>query len=357
MARQLDQGGSERQLAEIAKALDPELFTAHVGAFRPDGLRWRELKAAGIPLVHFPVASFTNVLGAFAIAGYIHKHAIRLVHTFDAPSNFYGVPSARIAGAPVVLSSQRAHRDLVSGFRRWRRVVDFLADGIVVNCEFIRRHLLEDEHVPAGRIHLCYNGIDVGIFHDRRGPRPEPLRDASLVVGVVCALRPEKGLPTLVEAFARVHASHPGLKLAVVGSGACEPELRTLAGNLGIAADCVFHPATTDVAGWLRGIDIFVLPSLTEALSNSLMEAMACGCCAVASRVGGNPELVAHLETGLLFEPRDAAGLAAGLGLLIEQPALRSELAARGTRMVHERFRLEASAGRMEQIYSAFLGA
>ena len=92
--------------------------------------------------------------------------------------------------------------------------------------------------------------------------------------------------------------------------------------------DCVFEPATSRVPGWLHAIDIFVLPSLSEALSNSLMEAMACGCCVAASRVGGNPELVAQGETGMLFEPRDAAGLAEVLRLLISDSALRAKLAA-----------------------------
>ena len=96
----------------------------------------------------------------------------------------------------------------------------------------------------------------------------------------------------------------------MVGSGSCLADLQGRATALGIHPDCVFEPATQRVPDWLNAIDIFVLPSLSEALSNSLMEAMACGCCVAASRVGGNPELVAHGETGMLFEPRDAAGLA-----------------------------------------------
>jgi glycosyltransferase involved in cell wall biosynthesis len=82
---------------------------------------------------------------------------------------------------------------------------------------------------------------------------------------------------------------------------------------------------------------------------------MACGCCVVASRVGGNPELVTHRQTGLLFDPRDSAGLASALDLLMDQPALRSELASRGTRLIREKFRLETSARRMERIYSSLL--
>ena len=89
----------------------------------------------------------------------------------------------------------------------------------------------------------------------------------------------------------------------------CKADLQTQARTLGIGDDCVFVPAKADVAEWLRSIDIFVLPSLSEGLSNSLMEAMACGCCAVASRTGGNIELVTDGRTGWLFEPGNAAEL------------------------------------------------
>ena len=146
------------------------------------------------------------------------------------------------------------------------------------------------------------------------------------------------------------------MKLAIVGSGPCLADLQDRARALGILSDCVFEPATPRVADWLRAMDIFVLPSLSEALSNSLMEAMACGCSVAASRVGGNPELVAHGETGMLFEPRDTAGLAEILRLLVAIAALRSGVgmqrrrvdSAVGSRWLRRR-------GRMGEIYSALL--
>jgi len=364
MARQLDQGGSERQLAEVAQALDRTRFAPHAGVFRPGGLRWRELEAAGIPLVHFPVPSLATVRGAFHIARYIREHGIRLVHTFDSPTNLYAVPAARMAGGTLVLSSQRAHRSLTPPrFRHWLRVTDHLADGVVVNCEFLRRHLIEDERVPRARIHLCYNGIDLDEFRvgqalsPAKGPKPEALRHAALVIGVVCALRPEKDLETLVEAFAQVRAVHAGTALAIVGSGPCLPALQSRATSLGILPDCLFEPATPHVAHWLNAIDIFVLPSLTEALSNSLMEAMACGCAVVASNVGGNPELVTDGQTGLLFPPGDATALAAALHRLIADPSLRATLAANATRLIHDRFGVATSARRMAEIYTSLLAA
>ncbi|HUK16174.1 MAG TPA: glycosyltransferase family 4 protein [Bryobacteraceae bacterium] len=356
MVRELNLGGSERQAAEIAKALDRSRFDPRVGCFRPAGLRADELRAAGVPIVHFPVPSVASLKGALRIAAYVREQNIRLVHTFDTPANLYAVPAARMAGTAVVVSSQRVDRALWPAIQRHAlRVTDRLVDGIVVNCEFLRRHLRDEEKVPPGLIHLCYNGIDAGAFRPLPGARPDALQGAALVVGVVCSLRPEKGLHTLLDAFAAVRELTPGMKLAIVGSGPCLADLQNRARALGILPDCVFEPATSHVADWLNAIDIFTLPSLSEALSNSLMEAMACGCCVAASRVGGNPELVAHGETGMLFEPRDVAGLVSVLRSVVRDPALRGALAANAARLIHGRFSLQAAARRMGEIYAALL--
>jgi len=356
MVRELNLGGSERQMAEIAKALDRSRFDPRVGCFRPAGMRADELRAAGVPIVHFPVPSLASLKGALRIAAYIREQGIRLVHTFDTPANLYGVPAARLAGSAVVVSSQRVDRALWPAvYRQGLRVTDRMVDGIVVNCEFLRRHLRDQERVPAGLIHLCYNGIDTQAFQPGPRVRPDALRAASLVVGVVCGLRPEKGLDTLLDAFAAVQGIVQGMQLAIVGSGPCMAALQDRARALGILSDCVFEPGTPRVADWLHGMDIFVLPSHSEALSNALMEAMACGCCVAASRVGGNPELEAHGETGMLFEPRDTAGLAEVLRLLVRDPERRAELAGNAAHLIHSRFSLASSAERMEEIYDALL--
>jgi glycosyltransferase involved in cell wall biosynthesis len=356
MVRELNLGGSERQMAEIAKALDRSRFEPRVGCFRPAGIRADDLRAAGVPIVQFPVPSIASVKGAVRIASYIREENIRLVHTFDTPANVYAAPAARMAGSAVVLSSQRVDRALWAAWQRHAlRLTDRLVDGIVVNCEFLRDHLRCEEKVPAGMIHLCYNGIDTGIFHPAPSPRPDALRGAGQVIGVVCGLRPEKGLDTLLDAFAAVRTLAPDMKLAIVGSGPCLAELQDRARALDILSDCVFEPATPRVADWLRAMDIFVLPSLSEALSNSLMEAMACGCSVAASRVGGNRELVVHGKTGMLFEPRDTAGLAEILRLLAGNAALRRALACNAAESISSQFSLAVAARRMGEIYSGFL--
>jgi glycosyltransferase involved in cell wall biosynthesis len=350
LARELDLGGSERQMTEIAKTLDRSRFTPHVGCFRPRGMRIAELAAAGVPIVHFPVDSFLSLRAlaeAWKLRRYIRRHGIRLVHAFDYPLTLFAVPVTRWSTRAVVVSSQRSHRSLIPRkYRRWIRMTDRIADAIVVNCEFVRRHLEIDDGVPSGRIRLCYNGVDLEEF------RPSAKSHDEVVIGVVCALRPEKDLGTLIEAFARIKRA--GLKLSIVGSGSMLEQLRSQAESNGLAPDCIFAPATANAAECLRAIDIFVLPSRSEALSNSLLEAMACGCCPVASRVGGNIELIRHGENGMLFDAGDVDQLSGLLNMLVEQRELRQQLAVQA-RSVAERFSIGASARRMEAIYTELI--
>jgi glycosyltransferase involved in cell wall biosynthesis len=365
MARELGQGGSERQLVEIAKALDRSRFAVHVGCFHPEGFRSAELSRHGIPILHLPVYSLQSrgaIRGALQLVRYLRRWRIRLVHAFDTPMNCFGVPVARLFGTPVVLSSQRASRRLSSRQEQFvLRITDHLVDAVIVNCEAMRHHMMDDEGVRPERLRLCYNGLDTECFQPLARQRPPVLAGASLVIGVVCALRPEKGLPTLLQAFSKVVAGPPsalrsGLRLLVVGSGPMLQTLEALKIELGLQNRCHFEPSTSDVAGWLRAIDIFVLPSLSEALSNALMEAMACGCAVVASEVGGNPELVSDGTTGLLFHAGNTVELADRLERLIGDENLRTRFGAASAESVRQRFSLQASVRRMEEIYEELLG-
>jgi L-malate glycosyltransferase len=361
MARELHHGGSERQLTEIALALDRARFEPHVGAFRVEGIRGSELRAAGVPTVEIPVRSFRSpgsLAAMWKLGRYVRANDIRLVHTFDIPLTAAGIPAVRLLTPAIALASQRCHLDLVQpGLRKVLLASERMAHGVVVNCEFLQRHLVEDAGFPPEKVHLCHNGVDLAQFRPGPGTRPEALPPGGPVIGVVCLLRPEKGLTTLVDAFAMVRHAAPNLRLAIVGSGSMLPELRKRAGELGVLDACVFEPATGQVTEWLRNIDIFVLPSLSEALSNSLMEAMACGCCSIASRVGGNPELIEDGVRGLLFKPGDSAGLARALRETILNPELRKRLADAGRNFVHAHFSSAASARRMAGIYAALLAA
>ena len=358
MVRKLGIGGCERDLTKVAIGLDRTRFEPHVACFRSQGMRTEELRAAGIPVVELPVrrvASPSTWSGAQAMARYISRNGIRLVHCFDVPSDLFGVPVARASGARAV-ASQFSHRALVTSplNRALLRLTDRLADAVVVNSEAVGWELETRYGVDRARIRLCYNGVDTRLFRPLEEPRPEALEKASLVIGSVCGLRPEKNLPLLVEAFAALRLGET-VRLAIVGSGPMLAALVERSRALGIEAQCHFEPATQQVAEWMRAIDIFVLPSATESMSNALLEAMACGCCVVASRVGGTPEAVEDEVGGLLFEPGDVAGLAAQLERVVRDPGLRRRLARAGMRRVHERFPLAAAVRRIEEVYASVL--
>jgi glycosyltransferase involved in cell wall biosynthesis len=141
----------------------------------------------------------------------------------------------------------------------------------------------------------------------------------------------------------------------MVGSGPVEAALRQQAAALGLGDRCCFVPTVTNVAEWLRSIDIYVLPSRSEAFSNSLMEAMSCGCCCVASDTGGNPELIEHGSTGLLFPTGDSGALSETLRTLAADENLRSRLAKAATAHIRTNFSVEASAERAAALYSQLL--
>src|SRR5262249_59796032 len=162
--------------------------------------------------------------------------------------------------------------------------------------------------------------------------------------GRVWFVRRKRGLLLLQEVLAGVRRGRAHRALVMGGSGGELHRLRQNAARLGIEKDSFFIPATADVADWMRAMDVFVLPSYSEAFSNSMLEAMACGCCTIGSRVGGTPELTGDHERGLLFNRVDRAGLAQPPARAILDDNLRREVGARAARFAHEHLSIETAA-------------
>lgn len=359
MVRELGWGGIERDVSKFARYLGRYGVQPHVACFNPGGARWREIEAAGIPLLPLPVRSFKSrsaVEGARTFREYVTAHNISVVHAFDVPTDVFGVPLARMAGVPVTISSQLCYRELSPvPMRMLMAVVDRLCTGVFVNCNAIRDHLAQDWKVSRERIHVVYNGVETHEFNPERRTRPPALRDASLVIGTVAVLREEKNLPAVLDAFAKVITIEPRARLLMVGSGPMKAGLQSQAGRLGITQACVFEEATPAPADWMRAIDVFTLPSRSEAFSNALLEAMACGCCPVGSRVGGTPEMIADGERGFLFQRDNFAEFTDKLVILAKDEALRRRMGAAAAAFVREHLTMEIAASRLAQVYGALL--
>jgi sugar transferase (PEP-CTERM/EpsH1 system associated) len=205
--------------------------------------------------------------------------------------------------------------------------------------------------IPRRAVFQIYNGVETRKFSPQ-GAVPADLpwacvpRQSLVVFGTVGRLDPVKNQRALLDAFAAVLRDRPSaaqhLRLAIVGGGPMLRELQDHAGRLGVN-DKVWLPGPRDdIADILRAIDVFVLPSINEGISNTLLEAMASARPVVAGAVGGNVEVVRSGVTGELYDPADPAALAAVMGRYLDSAAMRAAHGAAAQQHVHENFSLDA---------------
>jgi len=239
-------------------------------------------------------------------------------------------------------------------------------DRYITVSKDLDRHLRERVGVSGARITQIYNGVDTQRFtpagDDRSGLLPQGFAPHGTVVfGTVGRLQPVKDQATLIRAYAALAQRHPHARerarLVVVGDGPLQPELRELAATLGVQEGVHFTGALDDVLSALRALDVFVLPSLNEGISNTILEAMGCALPVLATAVGGNVELVDDGTMGHLFAPGDVAALADHMASYVTDDRLRRTHGARARARAEAQFGLERMVDGYVAVYDALMGA
>lgn len=272
-----------------------------------------------------------------------------LVHTRNLAALEAVVP-AWAAGVPVRVHGEHGwNRTDPDGRRRRYQYIRGLYRPFVSRYVALSRHLEEYlEHrvgVPPQRVSQIYNGVDTERF------RPAQMRERiagcpfgepeDFIVGWVGRMDPVKDLPGLVRGFARATQSSSGrLRLALVGDGPMRPAVERLLEQHSLRERVWLAGERADIAALMRGLDCFVLPSLGEGISNTILEAMATRLPIVATRVGGNAELVESGMTGLLVPPADSDALADALVRYSIDRALARRHGKAARRVVQSRFSL-----------------
>jgi glycosyltransferase involved in cell wall biosynthesis len=275
------------------------------------------------------------------------------VHCFDFYSNILGVSAARLAGTPVVIASQRDMGNLRSrGQQAIHSVALALATHVLVNSDAIAARLAGTRAARRGRLAVIHNGVDLARFTPvTNGSSGRP----PMTVATLANLRPEKGLLQLVEAAAVVAQQAPRARFVIWGDGPLRGDLDALIRARGLTAVEMPGP-TRQPENALKGCDVFVLPSLSEASSNVVLEAMGTGLPVVATRVGGLPGLVEDESNGLLVPPDDVPALAQAIMRLLETPGLAAKMGARGRVRALAEFSLERMSERVDAFYCGALG-
>ncbi|MET0202679.1 MAG: TIGR03088 family PEP-CTERM/XrtA system glycosyltransferase [Casimicrobiaceae bacterium] len=242
-----------------------------------------------------------------------------------------------------------------------RRLHAPFVDRYITVSKDLERYLVQRIGIAPARITQIYNGVDTARFvrsnPRTRAPLPAGFApDGTFVVGSVGRVQPVKDHATLLRAFAALSAEAPALaaqaRLVIVGDGPSLVALRTLAATLSIEAATWFAGNQADVPELLRAFDVFVLPSLNEGISNTILEAMATGLPVVATAVGGNVELVDD-ATGMLFTAGDDAALARALGRYLADTELRAAHGRNARAVAVERFSLPAMVAGYQGVYDA----
>ena len=213
--------------------------------------------------------------------------------------------------------------------------------------------------VPEARVTQIYNGVDGERFHPRHAVRPdlgcpEFFSGAICVIGSIGRMAAVKDYPTLARAFIRLcekSADAAGLRLIIVGDGIAREECQALIEAAGLSAQAWLPGDRSDTPDWLRAFDVFVLPSLGEGISNTILEAMSTGLPVIGTCVGGTPELVKEGETGRMFTPGDVDALT---GLLIDytcDPARRAREGAAARAWIEQTFSWPRAAAAYRAVY------
>jgi sugar transferase (PEP-CTERM/EpsH1 system associated) len=239
-----------------------------------------------------------------------------------------------------------------------RRVYGTPAHRFVALSRAIEIYLTGPVGFPAHRVQRICNGVDTRRFAPATAVPPSwPFRRGEhLVIGAVGRMQTVKDPLNLVDAFLRLRelcpASWPRLRLAMLGGGPLLEAARERLAQAGAAHQAWLPGDRSDVAELLPQVEVFALPSQAEGISNTLLEAMACGCVPVATDVGGNPELVEDGVNGLLVPAADTPALAAALARLVDDPDLRATLAAASLRRAREQFSLDGMLAAYAQLYA-----
>lgn len=349
----LNIGGLEKVVYDLVRLADPDRQTVNVICLGEVGALGGDFEAQGIAVEGLHVINRGTLRSVRALMRRLRDLRPDVLHTHNITPHFVGGLAARLAWVPVVVHTKHGRnypeirrKVLVNRFASWLsdRVVPVSGDAADV--------AIQIEKVPESKVEVIRNGIDLDLFPQA----PRPIRGTvRRAIHVARLIYPTKDQNTLLKAVRLVADVEPNFVLDIVGDGPHRQFLENLSTELNLGKHLNFLGFRSDVHQLLAAAEFFVLSSVKEGLSITLLEAMATGLPIVATRVGGNPEVVADGETGLLAPVGNPEALAEAMLTLLRDPQRADQMGAAGRQRVEEHFDLRKVAGRYDALYRSLL--
>ena len=365
----LCRGGAQENTFQTVRLADRSRFDADLISGRTSGSEGSiedRVREAGIEWIDEPalvrdVSPVRDLVALRRLTGLFRERCYDIVHTHTSKAGFLGRVAAARAGVPIVVHTPHGNifdgyfsRPVTAVFTVLERYAARKTDRLIaLTTRGVEEHLVQRIGRPGQWLPI-FSGIDCSPYEGARENRERTRRDLGigpddLLVGTVGRLEPVKGFAYFVEAaHAIAYAAH-NARFIIVGDGSLERRLRQQALNLGGSIRFLGH--RDDVPDLMAAMDVFVLPSLNEGMGRVLLEAGAAGVPAVATAVGGVPDIVADGKTGLLVPPRDAAAIAKAVIDLAGDAERRARMGEAGRAFVVPDYSLETMVRQIESLY------
>lgn len=350
--------GTENQLNRLVKGLIQNGHEVHLLVFSPsDYVGAGHFPCPVTVLGHVSLSSLGMWKALWAQARQFRAQGFRLAHVFFNDPSLICPPVFAANGIKTIISRRDMGYWYTPVYKWWLRINSALVSAAIVNSEAVSVVTQQEEWIPARKMHVIYNGYDMP--PGEAGAVPAEIVDwhqsDALIAIIVANIRPIKRIQDAVEAVGVLKARVPALRLVVIGDGDASA-LVERAGQLGVQDRVRFLGRRSNPVDYIRVADIGMLCSESEGLSNSIIEYLHCGKPVVCSRVGGNPELVAHGETGLCYSAGNVQELASSLEFVCTDTGLRQTMSANALAGVESRFSVTSMVRRHEEIYAELLG-
>ncbi len=327
----LDVSGAERVVAALADGLMEAGYRVSVVALqRRSGDLTRLVRNPDVGMLDLAVRGAWDVGAIGRLRRWLRAERVSVLYTFLFHAHLLGRSAGRLAGVPHILSSQQVANWGGPGRRALERLTAGWCERIVAVSDGVRVDLIERMRVPADRVRVIFNAVDVDAYQSRTRPFDEPRPAGHVVFGSASRLAPEKDHASLLQGFAMAVRDRPQLRLRLAGTGPLEARLRRDVQSLGLERHVEMLGQVADVAAFYDSLDVYVQPSRTEGLPCAVVEAMAMSRPVVATDVAGNRDAVVPGVTGLLIPAGSPQAWAAALTSIAGDAESAQRLGAAG---------------------------